>query len=240
MKTIITLAIGMIFSYFSFGAELFLKVNKNGNYTVSVFNQSQKNGNKVYRFFALPNGVNTIMVVNNQTNSVLYSGTLSLQQNQRVIATINAYGNLSIIKTMYVQPINWYTSIVQNTPNPYNPPIYNPNPSNPYPYPPTDPNCQYPGTMNGVDQQTFSLFMQELKFESFDSNRLKMASNYASNNHLKAKQIAQIARTFSFDSSRLSFAKKAFTNCIDKQNYFQLRSTFSFSSSYNDLLDYIN
>lgn len=72
-----------------------------------------------------------------------------------------------------------------------------------------------------------------------DSNRLTMAKSYASSNSLTAEQITDISKGFSFDSNRLEFAKHAYAACIDKSNYFLLKDTFSFSSNYNSLVNFI-
>jgi hypothetical protein len=92
---------------------------------------------------------------------------------------------------------------------------------------------------NNATSNYFNQFIQTMKNESFDSNKLKLAINYAQQNKLYAEQIKQIAQQFSFDSYRLDFSKAAFANCLDKGNYFLLKDVFSFSSNYNSLMDYI-
>lgn len=65
-----------------------------------------------------------------------------------------------------------------------------------------------------------------------------MAKDYVSRGGASAHEIAQMSKHFSFDSHRLEFAKFAYKYCYDKRNYYLLRDTFSFSSNYNNLLDY--
>lgn len=100
-------------------------------------------------------------------------------------------------------------------------------------YPPNYPN-------NYGDNQYFNQFLTILRKESFDSNRLKMATNYVNQRQLSAQQIKQIAKLFDFDSNRLQFAKDAYDNCYDQYNYFLLRDVFTFASNYNSLITYTN
>lgn len=91
----------------------------------------------------------------------------------------------------------------------------------------------------GYSQSKFNQIIAVFRAESFDSNRLKSATLFAKQQPLKVVQIKQITDLFTFDSNRLKFAKSAYQNCIDKQNYILLRSSFDFASNFNDLLDYI-
>ncbi len=107
----------------------------------------------------------------------------------------------------------------------------------------TYPNNQGDGYYNqgqNTNNQYFNQFVSSLRSESFDSNRLQNAKVYASQRNLSANQIKEIAATFTFDSNRLDWAKAAYNSCYDKGNYFLLRETFTFSSSYSDLQDYIS
>ncbi|MNY59968.1 hypothetical protein D3C86_1964700 [compost metagenome] len=82
--------------------------------------------------------------------------------------------------------------------------------------------------------------MSSLRAESFDSNRLKSARAYAAKTNLSAYQVKEIAATFTFDNNRLDWAKTAYKNCYDRENYFLLRDSFTFVSNYNDLQDYVS
>jgi hypothetical protein len=44
---------------------------------------------------------------------------------------------------------------------------------------------------------------------------------------------------FSFEDSRLDFAKFAYKNCINKGNYFEVNQAFSFESSVDNLNQFI-
>lgn len=229
MKTLYILPIALFVANFSFGAELFVKVNSPGNFRAAIGGQMQSNYTNTFRFFDLPAGYEQIQVVNQNNNMLFFAGSLSLAQNERVVADIDPFGNFRVIQRQYIQNTGW------NSPNNYG--------SNPYGntggYCNTQ-NGSYPGSgySNVNNSQYFQQFVQLMRNEAFDSNKLTMAKDYVSKTQLSASQVAEIAKEFSFDSSRLDWAKSAYANCYDKQNYFLLKGAFSFSSSYNDLVQY--
>jgi len=58
-------------------------------------------------------------------------------------------------------------------------------------------------------------------------------------NWLTAQQVASIMNLFDFESTKLDFAKFAFSHTVDPQNYWIVNDAFSFSSSISDLQHYI-
>ena len=232
MKTRYTLLIAFLGVYFQFFAsELFLKVNRSGNFQVSISGQVQTNSTLIYRFFDLASGSTQVTVTDTYTNSVVFNNYVQIPANSRVVAELNSYGTLSIIQTMPISVTNWYNSQIVGT-------VVN-NPGGGY----QDPNYGggY-GTGTVYDPQAEAGFQQFLTFldtQSFDSNKLEEGKKYCALSNLSAQQISQIAKKFSYDSNRLEFAKAAYATCRDKANYFLLKSTFQFSSSYTDLEEYI-
>lgn len=96
--------------------------------------------------------------------------------------------------------------------------------------------CSYSGSMNQGD---FSAALSTIKNSSFDETKLSTAKQILSSNCLKADQVVQICNLFGFDESKLEFAKFAYTHTIDRSNYFKVNNVFSFSSSKEELNDYI-
>jgi hypothetical protein len=91
----------------------------------------------------------------------------------------------------------------------------------------------------GMSAQAFRQALSAIRHENFDRDRLKLARQIARRNHLNTSQIRTIAQQFNFDSSKLEFAKYAYGTCIDPENYYALGRIFSFSSSKEELYDYI-
>ncbi|HLP55487.1 MAG TPA: DUF4476 domain-containing protein [Fluviicola sp.] len=232
MKKIYLLAVIALISQMSFGAELFVRVSRMGTHVATAYNQTQTNSTNIFRFYDLPAGNTYLQISDQQYGNSVYTGSLNIGWNQRVVAEIDMFGVFKIVQTMNINSSNWYTSGET--------PVYNPNPSCPNgPYP----GGPYPGngggSYNGANDPAFQQLLKMLEDESFDSNRMEMAKSYADKTQLSAQQIAEMNKTFGYDSSKLEWAKYAYGKCYDPQNYFLLKSTFDFESSYSALEDYI-
>ncbi len=93
--------------------------------------------------------------------------------------------------------------------------------------------------INRVTSDDLKEIVTLLKKETFDSMRYKLAVMILNGGEFTAKQIAAMARTFSFDNNRLEFLLKAYRNCIDRYNYTVAVNTLDFSSNRNKLMDMI-
>ena len=75
--------------------------------------------------------------------------------------------------------------------------------------------------------------------ENFDDARLLYAKRLMDDSYLSAEQVKELARFFSFDNSRLEFAKYAYSRTIDRQNFSVVCNAFSSSYSKDQLMIYI-
>lgn len=95
--------------------------------------------------------------------------------------------------------------------------------------------CSWP-----MDDSAFNRAKSRIGNQSFESDMLDMAKQVASNNCLLVSQVVEIVELFGFESSRLEFAKFAYKYTYDLGNYYEVNDAFSFSSSKQELNDYIN
>ncbi|HMN33165.1 MAG TPA: DUF4476 domain-containing protein [Chitinophagaceae bacterium] len=96
--------------------------------------------------------------------------------------------------------------------------------------------CDRAYPMNGND---FEVARSTVRNEGFDETRLDIAKQIASSNCLSSNQIVSIMQTFGFEATKLEFAKYAYDHCTDPNNYFKVNNAFSFSSSKQELNNYI-
>ena len=75
--------------------------------------------------------------------------------------------------------------------------------------------------------------------KSFESDKLTIAKQIASSNCLTSQQVKGIMGLFSFEDSKLDFAKFAYSHTYDKGNYYKVNDAFQFSSSTDALNQYI-
>lgn len=94
--------------------------------------------------------------------------------------------------------------------------------------------CQSP--MAGA---SFQQALASIQKASFASDRLKQAKNVARNNCLSIEQVKLVMKSISYESDRLDFAKYAYNRCTDRPNYYLVNDAFSYSSSRDELNDFI-
>lgn len=242
----------------SFGSEFNLRILRNGKHTVSIYNQTQTNNVNYFQFAGLTGSSFLLTVKDQFTNEVIFNNYVNIPEGSTVNAELDTYNNLNIKNTNYptntnnggtIGNVNYGGSQNGYGNNGYGNNAYgndnhcgtnhgnHNNNGNHYGH--NNPNN--PHYNNNYNNNTyFNQFITNLKNEGFDSNRLKSAKAYANANMLSAAQVNEIAKTFTFDSNRLTWAKYAYNKCYDKQNYFLLEDSFTFSSNYNDLLNYIS
>ncbi len=86
----------------------------------------------------------------------------------------------------------------------------------------------------------FSSALNTINNQGFDETKLKTAKQVASGNCLSADQISQVCNAFGFEESKLDFAKFAYKHCTEPNNYFKINNVFGFSSSVDELTNYIS
>jgi hypothetical protein len=94
--------------------------------------------------------------------------------------------------------------------------------------------CPWP-----MDQNAFGGAVSTINGQSFESNKLQVAKQAFASNCMTSAQVGQIMQLFSFEDSRLDFAKFAYGHTYDLGNYYQINSAFTFSSSVDELNDFI-
>jgi len=94
--------------------------------------------------------------------------------------------------------------------------------------------CPWP-----MDQNAYRSAVGSISKQSFEENKLQVAKQVFTSNCLTSAQVGEIMRLFSFEDSRLDFAKFAYGHTYDLGNYFMVNDAFTFSSSVDELNEYI-
>ena len=85
----------------------------------------------------------------------------------------------------------------------------------------------------------FASALSTIKNQGFSDSQLKTAKQIAGSNCLNASQVVEICKVFGFDETKLDFAKFAYDHCTEPRNYFKVNDVFGFSSSSDELNEYI-
>jgi hypothetical protein len=96
------------------------------------------------------------------------------------------------------------------------------------------------GCAGPMSAQTFAAAQKTISNQGFDESRLKIAKQAISANCMSVAQIAQVLTIFGFEETKLDFAKYAYDYTSDPKNYFMLNDSFGFSSSVDELEEYLS
>ena len=94
-------------------------------------------------------------------------------------------------------------------------------------------------TPSFTDKQ-FRFILVRLEKEGFESKKLAIAEGVSKNNCLLTKQVRDVVHLFNFENNRVAFAKFAYQNVADKENYNLLLDSFKFETSKQEIRKYIN
>ena len=86
----------------------------------------------------------------------------------------------------------------------------------------------------------FNLGCNSIRKNPFDRDRLNAAIRFLRNNYISVKQVRTIMQMFTFESTKLKFAKYAFRRTYDIRNYYLVFDCLTFNSSKKELDNYIN
>ena len=95
--------------------------------------------------------------------------------------------------------------------------------------------CNWP-----MDESQFSDAMRSVSSKSFDDDKLTMATQITGSNCLTAEQVKRMMMELDFEDTKLEYAKFAYDKTFDIGNYYKLNDAFDFSSSIDELNEYIN
>lgn len=90
-----------------------------------------------------------------------------------------------------------------------------------------------------MHNQDFQQLISQLENNFFDDQRIVIAQQAIGNKAITTGQVVQILETFNFESTRLEFAKYAYTKVVDQDRFYMVNDSFNFSSSVHELNDYI-
>ena len=94
-----------------------------------------------------------------------------------------------------------------------------------------------PVPMNPVD---FADLKNSIASKSFEDSKMTIAKQVLQNNCLMVSQVKDLMGLFTFETTKLDFAKYAYDFTYDIGNYFKVNDQFTFESSIDDLNGYIS
>lgn len=91
-----------------------------------------------------------------------------------------------------------------------------------------------------MSRSEFESFKSSLSSKSFEDSKMTMAKQVLNNNCLTSAQVKDLMAMFSFEQTKLDFAKYAYGHTYDLGNYYKVNDAFGFETSIDELNEYIN
>ena len=91
-----------------------------------------------------------------------------------------------------------------------------------------------------MSKQDFSDLNATISSKTFEETKFTIAKQVLNDRCLFVSQVKEIILQFTFEQTRLDFAKYAYDRTYDVGNYFKVNDTFTFESSTEELNDYID
>ena len=218
-------------------SALHLKMFDNGMFSVVIDNNSACSQSNVFSAASIQPGCHKLKVIRYFQNpysyypisKVVYKGWITIPPKSVMYAQINCHSQFDVVKV-----------------EPYFCPPFGSGCSN------DDWDDEYSHGYEGngwgnsappapvrMSQMEFMQLKNSIGSKAFEDSRLQIAKQALSYNYFSSAQIAELMHLFSFESSRLEFAKFAYGKTIDKQNYYLVNDAFSFENSIGELNQYI-
>jgi len=91
-----------------------------------------------------------------------------------------------------------------------------------------------------VSNEDFAALKSSIASKSFEETKFTIAKQILNDRCLFVSQVKQLMLEFSFEQTRLDFAKYAYDKTYDIGNYFKVNDAFTFENSTDELNEYIN
>ncbi len=91
-----------------------------------------------------------------------------------------------------------------------------------------------------MKQTDFSAAKKTVADAAFEETKLSTAKSIVASNCLSSDQVVALCNLFSFEDTKLAFAKHAYKYSTDPKNYFKVNNVFSFDSSKDELSKFIS
>ena len=228
---IIALAVfGIALHVEAIASELTLKSADRRFFTARIDNGPLTMPSNRIEFKHLPAGHHRIVVFRHQLHcpagaQVIFDNMVFVPANVFMKTVLKPNGNLIVAEVIPAA----------GCVNPYMP--YNNYPNYGYGYNNYGNNGGYmPGMFSPAD---FDALRNTISKQSFDDTRLTIARQAISNRSLSTSQVRQLMDMFTFESTKLDFAKYAYQYVYDRNNYFMVNDGFTFSSTIDELNQFI-
>lgn len=86
-----------------------------------------------------------------------------------------------------------------------------------------------------MDDRLFKTFLDKVKKTPFDDDRMALINAALAESDFTSAQCLQLTRLYTFDDDRMAIMKRMYPRIVDKDAFFTVISTLTFTSSQNEM-----
>jgi hypothetical protein len=86
----------------------------------------------------------------------------------------------------------------------------------------------------------FNRMKANIESKPFSDTKMSVARIATKSACLSVNQVKEVTKLFSMDDDKLAYAKFAYDYCVDKANYYEVSDAFSFSSTQEELMKFLD
>ena len=90
-----------------------------------------------------------------------------------------------------------------------------------------------------MKDQIFKKFFDSVKNEPFEKDRMGLITTALANSDFTSEQCLQLVKFYTFDNEPLKIMKMLYPNIVDKEAFFTVIGTLTFSSNKTKMNDFI-
>ena len=87
--------------------------------------------------------------------------------------------------------------------------------------------------------QIFKTFYNNLKKEPFEDDRMALLNTALANSDFTSAQCLQVTKLYTFDDDRMAIMKKMYPRIVDKEAFFTVIATLTFSSNKDEMNKFV-
>lgn len=90
-----------------------------------------------------------------------------------------------------------------------------------------------------MNDQLFKTFYNNLKKEPFEDDRMALLNTALANSDFTSAQCLQVTKLYTFDDDRMTIMKKMYPRIVDKEAFFTVIATLTFSSNKDEMNKFV-
>ena len=90
-----------------------------------------------------------------------------------------------------------------------------------------------------MPESDFNSALASMQSKSFEDSKLTLAKQFTKANCVSADQVKRVMQKFTYEETKLDYAKFAYPYCLDQPSYYKVNDAFEFELTIEELNEFI-